>query len=323
MTRFGVLRAGSLLGRELVERLAGAFPGSEIHLFTRDPERVGTLAEAGSVAVLHELADAESLAQVDVLAIAETGDEDVEALLTDLAPEARLLLVEPWRFLASPAPHVAGVNERRDLDARALHSPHAVTVALALLLEPLLDLAPMELAVTAILPVSQRDKAGIDELVEQTRALLTFQSPLPEEELGVQLAYNLVPVPDPSACSGAAAQLRSVLDLDLPLDLTLARAGVFHGIALSVTCRFASRVDLDSVRQRLADAPFVSLASPDAAPGAIEAAAHEGLLVAVLGSGHRPDRVRFWIVIDHLVRGGAANAVALLAAALAEDGPVS
>ena len=319
MKRFGVLHADSLLGRELVERLAAAVPGSEFHLLTRDPDRVGALAEAGSIAMLHELVDAERLARIDVLAIAEARDEDVEALLTDLAPDARLLLVSPSSFLASPAPLVAGVNERRNLDGLALHSPHAVTVALALLLEPLLDLAPMQLAVTAILPVSEHDKAGIDELAEQTRALLTFQSSLPEEQLGAQLAYNLLPVIDSSASEGAAAQLASVLDVELPVDLTLMRAGVFHGIGLSVTCRFASRVDLAEVRRRLAAAPFVSLAEGDRAPGVIEAAAHEVMLVAVLGSGYRPDHARFWIAIDHLVRGGAANAVALLAASTADE----
>jgi aspartate-semialdehyde dehydrogenase len=322
MKRLGVLHADSLLGRELVERLAAAFPDSELRLLTRDPEQVGTLAEGGSTAVLYELADAESLARIDALAVAEDRDEDVEALVTELAPDARLLLVSPSKFLASPAPLVSGVNERRDLDGQALHSPHAVTVALALLLEPLLDLAPMQLAVTAILPVSEHDKAGIDELAEQTRALLTFQSTLPEEQLGAQLAYNLVPVIDPSAIDGAAAQLGSVLDVELPVDLNLVRAGVFHGIALSVTCRFAARVDLAQVRSRLAEAPFVWLAGSDRAPGVIEAAVHEEVLVAVLGSGYRPDHARFWIAIDHLVRGGAANAVALLAASIG-DAPVS
>jgi aspartate-semialdehyde dehydrogenase len=277
---------------------------------------VGTLAEAGDTAVLLELADVESLARVDVLVLAEARGEDFGALLADLPGDARLVLVSPSRFLTSASPFVAGVNESRVAGTRLLHSPHAVTVALALLLEPLLDLGPMRLGVTAIHPVTEHDKAGIDELVEQTRALLTFQAPLPREVLGAQLAYNLLPKADEGSCEAAGAELAAVLDAHLPVDLTLLRAGVFHGVAISVTCRFAGAVELEQVRGRLAAAPSLNLSSGDA-PGVIEAATQEEVLVAVLGHGASADTVRFWIAIDHLVRGGAANAVAVLLAALA------
>jgi aspartate-semialdehyde dehydrogenase len=315
VTRVGVLPAGTLLGRELAARIAEALPHADLHLLTRDPDAAGTLAEAGEAAALLELADAESLGRLDVLVASEAQDDEVDGLLAALRPTARLLLVSPSRPLQRPEPLVAGVKEASASDGRVIHSPHAVTVAVSLLLEPLLDLAPTRVVVTAIEPVSGCDPGGIDELVAQTRALLTFQ-PVPEERLGAQLAFNLVPETGTSSAV-VGEQLRDVLGGAFPIEVTLLRAGVFHGVAIAVTCTFETPPDPSAVRNRLERAPFVSLSpAGEKLPGSKDAAIHEEALVAELPAGSEARTVRFWIAVDHLVRGGAANAAALLVAAL-------
>jgi aspartate-semialdehyde dehydrogenase len=77
-------------------------------------------------------------------------------------------------------------------------------------------------------------------------------------------------------------------------------------------------VEASAVRHRLEAAPFVALWPSATPPGSRDASAHEEALVTVLGQQEAAETVRLWVVIDHLVRGGAANAVGLLVAALAD-----
>jgi aspartate-semialdehyde dehydrogenase len=316
--RIGILHAGSLLGHELAQRIAAALPAADLHLLTRNEAEAGTLTEAGSAAALLELADDESLARLDALVVAELHDEDPTVVLAALGARAHLLVVSPGRALASPPPLVAGVNDDALPDSRLLHSPHAVTVSLALLLAPLRALGPVRATITAILPASMSDRGGLDELMEQTKALLTFQSPLPQEHLGAQLAFNLLPGPDEDAAA-IGPQLRTILGKGLETDVTLLRAGVFHGITMTATCTFAATATGQAVRERLAAAPMLAVSAPgDPASGALDAALHDEVQVTLLGSDQESHVHRFWIVADHLIRGGAANAVALLEAALAE-----
>jgi aspartate-semialdehyde dehydrogenase len=319
--RIGILHGDNLLGRELATRMAAALPDCDLHLFTPDADRVGTLVEAGAAAGFLELADADGLRRMDALVVASSA-EDVGALPELAAPAAPIVVVSPSRALGGLPPLIAGVNDQAAAGGRLLHSPHAVTIAVALALQPLWDLAPRRVVITAILPVSQQDQPGIEELVEQTRALLTFKTPVPEEVLGAQLAFNLVPSVDAESVA-VAEQLRSTFGGSLPFEVTLLRAGVFHGVALVVSCVFAAPVSTAAVRERLSAAPFVSAsAAGGAAPGSMQAASHDDVLVTVLGEGAASDSVRLWIVIDHLVRGGAANAAELLATVLADrDAP--
>ena len=318
MTRIGILPGGSLLGREVAGRIAQTFPDADVQLLTRDPDQVGTLVDAGVAAALLEGVDDESLRRLDVLVSADTTDEELESLLAVLEARATLVLINASLPLRQPAPLVAGVNDSQAAGTRVVHSPHAVTIAVVLVLKPLLDLEPRFVSVTAIEPVSEHDRAGIDELAEQTRALLTFQPHVPQERLGAQLAFNLVPRTDAHAVA-VSSQLRAVLGRSLPVEVTLLRAGVFHGLAMTVTCFFERPVSPTTVRDRLETAPHLEVAAAGApAPGSRDAAIHEEVLVVMLDPAGETDTMHFFVTVDHLVRGGAANAVDLLATVLAE-----
>ncbi|HUP22064.1 MAG TPA: Asd/ArgC dimerization domain-containing protein [Thermoanaerobaculia bacterium] len=321
MTRIGILDGDSLLGRELAGRFAMELPLADVHLFTRDPERAGTLVEAGPTAALLELADAESLGRIDALVVAGLEREDLDVLVSSLAPEATLLLVSPSRPVATLPPLVAGIGDSLAAGSRILHSPHAVTIAVALLLEPLLDLKPQRVTVTAIQPVSGLGQSGIDELVEQTRCLLTFKSPLPQERLGARLAFNLLPESDTDS-EALSAQLRALFGDELPISVTLLRAGVFHGVGLAVACSFPRSTASTLIRQKLEAATLLKvLPAGSEPPGSADAAMHEEMLVTMLGHDDESGTTRLWCVLDHLVRGGSANAAVLLAAARPDSSP--
>jgi aspartate-semialdehyde dehydrogenase len=319
--RIGILDGDSLLGRELAGRFATDLPLADVRLFTRDPDRVGTLAEAGPAAALLELADTESLGRIDALVVPGLEGEDLDALVAALGPAATFLLVSPSRPVAALPPLVAGLNDSLAAGRRILHSPHAVTIAVALLLQPLLDLKPKRVIVTAIQPVSGLGQSGIDELLEQTRCLLTFKSPLPQERLGARLAFNLLPGSDTDS-EALSAQLRALFGDELPISVTLLRAGVFHGVAIAVACSFPRSTSSELIRQRLEAATLLRVSPAGSEPpGSADAAMHEEVLVTMLERDDESDTLRLWCVVDHLVRGGSANAVALLAAARPDSSP--
>ena len=104
---------------------------------------------------------------------------DVSGALEDLA-EARLRapMVEARRAsqAESPVQTIA----------------HPAAIAMALLLTHLQKAGAIRRAVVEIFePVSERGKAGIDELQKQTVALLSFK-PLPKEIFDAQAAFNML-----------------------------------------------------------------------------------------------------------------------------------
>ena len=68
----------------------------------------------------------------------------------------------------------------------------AATVLLALLLEPLLPLGLSEATAWLVQPATMHGRAGMDELMGQTRALLAFAEDKPTDVFGQQLSFNLL-----------------------------------------------------------------------------------------------------------------------------------
>ena len=113
-------------------------------------------------------------------------------------------------------------------------------------------------------PVSERGKAGIDELQKQAVALLSFK-PLPKDVFDAQVSFNML------SEYGSEAPL-SLEEIELKIDrhlasllaapsgapmpsLRLIQAPVFHGYSISVWVEFEENPGMDSIFQALGSQP--------------------------------------------------------------------
>ena len=181
------------------------------------------------------------------------------------------------------------------------------------LLHPLGRFAPRRAAATLVEPVSAAGKAGLDEVLEQTRGILTFQPNPPRDVFPVQMAYNLVPAAAPTG--HMAAHLSTVLGSDLPVSIRVLRAGVFHSYVLSLHVELSEDPGAEAVRRALGEHPLNDLAVDPELLGPIDAAARDEVLVGpVVPDPAVPGGYHLWAAMDNLTCGGAGNVLAILEA---------
>lgn len=199
---------------------------------------------------------------------------------------------------------VAGAGQAEDAD-----SPLAAV--LARVLSPVeRDFGLDSVDVTAILPVASFGQQGINELVEETRALFAMES-RESELLAVPIAFNLVPQ------SGASETLKdSTLELDtiaalrsrlgkaeLAVTVTALWAPVFYGVSISLHVGLSSDAGLDALQACLARAEGVVLMDSDL-PGVVptpvtDAQESEAVFAGRLRlAGNQPRRAALWLVAD-------------------------
>jgi aspartate-semialdehyde dehydrogenase len=154
------------------------------------------------------------------------------------------------------------------------------------------------------LPVSLAGKAGVDELVNQSRGLFNMESPDPEV-FPLQIAFNILPQLDDAAHRYSPATLSAAVSELLPLHetgFTVAWAPVFYGAATALHMRLEQPVSLADLRQALKHQDGICLmesgipaGNPTPATDSAESA--DIFLGQVRTEGNN---VRLWLVYDPL-----------------------
>jgi len=313
--RIAILEPTTLLGRELKEHLE-RHPElvRDLRLLTSDEEDFGTLTEVAGAAALVARADAEALADLDLIFVC--GDLAPSRRVLERLPEgATAILLSPDATLAEGRPAVTGINPEVLERGATLLSPQPAAVLLSHLLHALADLVPLQAAATVIQPVSVYGDPGVDELLEQSRQILAMAGPPSGGLFGGQLAFNVLPGAVDS--QGVAGQVRQVLDASWPLAVEVLQGAVFHGMTASLWIELGGSTDPRVVEDALLISPWVERAEePDSLGPVVSATESRILLGGVRADGGRPGG--FWIrtVMDNLTRGGALNALELAATVL-------
>lgn len=311
-----ILGPTTLLGQELRELLGRRKDlRGRVTLLAASEEEVGAVTEAAGAAALVSQADPGALQGVDLIFSCGPVAHDLP-ILGERPAGATAILLSPEATADDGVPVVAGVNPGAARRGEVLVSPHPVAIALAYLLGPLAGLGLTGASATTVQPVSMLGSRGLDDLLDQTRNLLTLSGDRRESVFHRQLAFNLYPTPEGSG--GLAELVRRATGLDLPLAVHTVQGAVFHGLSVSLLVRFGDDPGVDpgveAVREALAGQKHLSLSEADLAagqvPGPIEAAARDDLLVGSVrpDPGH-PGGYWIWAVMDNLTRGGALNAV--------------
>lgn len=312
-TSIAIVGGETLLGKEVRELLEARKLGVDLvaSLDTEDAAILTKGADEPLVMTSIALADL-SAAQIIILAADKASGHKVYEKIRDVKPAPLLIdLTGALEDLAesrlrAPMLEKAGPEARGGVQTIA----HPAAVAIALLLTHLQKAGALRRSVVEIFePVSERGKAGIDELQKQTVALLSFK-PLPKEIFDAQAAYSML------SQYGAEAPI-SLEDIELKIDrhlasllarsgapmpsLRLIQAPVFHGYSISGWVEFEENPGMDAIFQALGSSHIDVRTKDHEPPTNVGVAGQSGITVGSIAQDRNQPRAWwFWIAADNL-----------------------
>ncbi len=313
MTRLALIHPTGMVATELREELERRRElWTELLLLSSKEDEIGVLTSVREAATAIQAVSADRLEGVDVAFFCDTVKGN-RPLLEEVPADTVSVMLSPDAGPEDGHPAVAGVNLDSVADFPRLSSPHPGVVALAHLLQPLLAYRPYRAMATLLEPVSTAGKAGLDEMLVQTRSVLAFQSQPPRDALPAQLAFNLLPGPEPTAAM--TRQLAAVLDADVGAVIRTVQAGVFHSYGISLYVDLDEDPGVEAIAGALGAHPANEISDEPELLGPIDAAGRDEVLIGpVIAEPERPGGYHLWAVMDHLTCGGAGNAIAILEA---------
>jgi len=204
-------------------------------------------------------------------------------------------------------------------------NPNCSTMQMVVALKPILDCAGIErIVVSTYQAVSGTGQRAVEELHDQTRAVLEAAAVPPAQIYPHQIAFNAMPQVE-SFKDGddytteerkMMAETRKILGSDdIRISATCVRVPVYTGHSESVNVQTRDDLSSEDCRELLAAAPGVKVLDDPGNgiyPLAIDAAGGDHVLVGRIRRDPSQDRcLNLWVVGDNLRKGAALNAVQL------------
>ena len=320
--RVAVVGATGQVGTLMLELLnERGFPASEIVPFASE-RSVGRELAGGLI--VRGLSD-ESIAGFDIALFSAGGSTSGE-----WAPkfvQAGAIVIDNssrWRMQDDVPLVVSEVNpEAMGAHNGLIANPNCSTMQMVVALKPLHEEAGIErLVVSTYQAVSGTGKRAVDELLEQSHALLHERGIEPPGVYAHQIAFNALP----HAGSFAAGEdhtdeerklineTRKILDdPDIAISATCVRVPVVNGHSEAVNVQTRRELSPERARELLAGAPGVIVLDDPAAalyPLAIDVTGRDEVFVGRLRRDPGHERaLDMWIVADNLRKGAATNAI--------------
>jgi aspartate-semialdehyde dehydrogenase len=320
-----VVGGDTLLAREVRSLLEAAQPAPRLKLIAATAggdKKAGDGGEEGEEETPMLPLSLESLEGSRVVILAGTPASSRRALKLNANREARLIDLtgaleeQPQARLRGPiAEAITGAPGAATIQVIA----HPAATVLAKFLTTISRLSAIRTSLAHIFePASERGKAGIEELQQQTTALLRFQK-LPTEVFDAQLAFNVLARYGEEAAEPlegveqrAERHLASLLagwpGVPMP-SLRMIQVPVFHGHSFSVWVEFQTNPGLAKLTETLERGGFD--VRPDDPPSNARIAGESGIGVGAIAEDRNNSRASwFWLAVDNL-RLTAENAVAV------------
>ena len=206
---------------------------------------------------------------------------------------------------------------------RIIANPNCSTIQMLVALKPLHDAARIErINVATYQSVSGAGKEAVDELAEQTVALMSGKGPLKPKVVAAQIAFNVVPQIDKFQDNGYTKEEMKMFwetrkifaDPDIKVNATTVRVPVFFGHSEVVNIETARKLTVPEARKLLEAAPGVKVIDtrkPGGYPtAAVEAANDDRVFVGRIREDISHERgLNLWIVSDNIRKGAATNSV--------------
>ena len=201
-------------------------------------------------------------------------------------------------------------------------NPNCSTMQLLVALAPIHRAVGIErINVATYQSVSGAGRSGIEELGQQTAALLNFQ-PIKPFKFSAQIAFNVIPHIDEFQDNGYTREemkmvweTRKILgDESIQVNPTAVRVPVFLGHAEAVHIETRDKITAQQVRNLLQDAAGVVVVDDRKAGGyptpVGDAAGQDAVFVGRIREDiSHPRGIDLWVVSDNIRKGAALNAV--------------
>ena len=322
--RVAVVGATGQVGTLMLELLRErAFPASEIVPFASE-RSVGRVLDDGLV--VQGLSE-ESIQGFD-LALFSAGGSTSGEWAPRFAKAGAVVIDNSSRWrMSDDVPLVVSEVNPEALDAHhgIIANPNCSTMQMVVVLKPIHDSAGIErLVVSTYQAVSGTGKRAVDELLDQSHALLHDRDIEPPDAYAHQIAFNALP----HAGSFAPGEdhtdeerklineTRKILgDPEIRISATCVRVPVVNGHSEAVNVQTRRELSPEHARELLEAAPGVTVLDDPAAslyPLAIDATGKDEVFVGRIRRDPGHERaLDLWIVADNLRKGAATNAVQL------------
>jgi aspartate-semialdehyde dehydrogenase len=325
--RIGVVGATGAVGTTILEVLAErCFPVSGLVPFTSARSAGRRLEFAGDQVECRELT-AESIGGLDIVLSSAGG-----AVSSEWAPrfvESGAVVVDNtsfWRMHDDVPLVVSEVNPDAAADHHGLiANPNCSTMQMVVALAPIKRAVGIErIVVSTYQSVSGTGREAIDELLDQSHALLHDQDPDPPTVYPHQIAFNAVPqvetfkdgddyTTEERKLMRETRKILGVGEDELGISATCVRVPVLTGHSESINIQTREPLDPQECRDLLSEAAGVVVADDPAAgiyPLARDVAGRDDVVVGRIRRDPSHERcLNLWVVGDNLRKGAATNAV--------------
>jgi aspartate-semialdehyde dehydrogenase len=229
-----------------------------------------------------------------------------------------------WRMNEEVPLVVSEVNpEALDRHRGIVANPNCSTMQMVVALKPILDAAGIErIVVSTYQSVSGTGQRAVEELHDQTKAVIEADELQPPQVYPHQIAFNVLPqvekfVDGDDYTTEERKMMRETRKIlgepDLPVSATCVRVPVYTGHSESINVQTRDDLSPDDCRELLGSAPGVVVVDDPADglyPLAIDAAGRDDVLVGRIRRDPSHERcLNMWVVGDNLRKGAATNAV--------------
>ncbi len=325
--RVAVLGATGLVGETLVKVLEERdFPVSELHALASDRSLGKAVSYRGRRVPVTDVASFD-FARADIglfSAGAEVSREHAPravaagCVVIDNTSEFRQQADVP---LVVPEVNPEAIGQFRS--RRIIANPNCSTIQMLVALKPLHDAAGIErINVTTYHSESGAGREAVEELAEQSIALISGRGPVKPKVLPAQIAFNVVPQVDVFTDNGYTREEMKMLwetrkilgDESIRVNATAVRVPVFFGHSEGVSIETRRKLTAAEARALLQTAPGVAVLDsrkPGGYPtAAVEGANQDTVYVGRIREDMSHDRgLSLWIVADNVRKGAATNSV--------------
>jgi aspartate-semialdehyde dehydrogenase len=323
--RVGVVGATGAVGSTILEVLAErGFPASEVVPFASERSAGKRVEFDGHELEIRPLSS-ETIEGVELVLSSAGGS--VSAEWAPRFADAGAVVVDNtsyWRMHDDVPLVVAGVNDdAADGHRGIVANPNCTTMQMVVALKPIWDAAGIErIVVSTYQSVSGTGRRAIEELREQSKAVLSGDTPNPEV-FPHQVAFNVIPQVETFADGDdytteerkVMNETRKILGAGegLGVSSTCVRVPVVTGHSESVNVQTREPLSPGECRELLAAHPgllVVDAPHEGIYPLAIDAAGRDEVLVGRIRRDPSHERsLNLWVVGDNLRKGAATNAV--------------
>lgn len=315
--------ATGAVGREMVEILEERnFPVSELRLLASERSEGERITYRDKGTTVHRLTG-DAFSGVDIALFSAGAQRSL-----DYAPRAvragAVVIDNSSAFRMEPAvPLVVPEVNAQALTAHAgiVANPNCSAIGLVVAIRPLHDAARIRrIVITTLQSVSGSGRKAMDELAQQTIALMNFKE-IEKKAFPHQIAFNCIPQVDRFLDGGEtaeeeklASETRKILgDDSLRITATAVRVPVFRGHSAAVSIETERMLEPNEARALLSEAPGIVLYDDPARnlyPLPIDASGKDDVFVGRIRKDESvPNGLNLWFVSDNLRKGSALNAV--------------